>query len=219
MEKENKRIQEALSSESKYCYDNDVLINKLGITNQKELEEVEAAFTYLKLNNLAIKQNNFKFDLMYYLNIHKYIFDDIYPFAGEIRMENITKGNTPFCRPEYILRYLSFLLEEMSKKVKNIKTIDDYTSFLAYYYSELNLVHPFREGNGRTLREFLRQMVEYLNKYLPFDELELDYSKVDSALKDKLLDGSKLSATTGNTTLLKEFFESVLNYKIINKTK
>ena len=213
MQNVNRRLQEALENRSTYCYENGVLINNLDIKDQKELDETEASITYLALNKLMLENQDFKFDVIYYLNIHKAIFSSIYPFAGDIRMENITKDNTTFCRPEYIVNYLSYLLEEMEKKSRRITSIDEYITFLAHYYSELNLVHPFREGNGRTLREFLRQMVEYLNKYLNFEPLELDYSKVDGILRKKIIDGSRIAATTDDITLLKEFFTGVLSYK------
>ena len=111
----NRRLQEALENESTYCYENGVLINNLDIKDQKELDETEASITYLALNKLMLENQDFKFDVIYYLNIHKAIFSSIYLFAGDIRMENITKDNTPFCRPEYIVNYLSYLLEEMEK--------------------------------------------------------------------------------------------------------
>ena len=221
------RIDEALESNSKNCYENGVLINKLGITNQEELDKVEASLTYLRLNMLSGKDNGFKFDYMYYLNLHGFIFQDIYPFAGEIRDENISKPVTfnfkgeiksetiPFCRPEFIVQYLKYLLDEMAKKVRNIKTKDDYIEYLSYYYSELNIVHPFREGNGRTQREYFRQLVEFLNNYLPLLDMKLDYSSIDETAKNNLMNGSIISAVNGDVTCLKEFFKIVLKEKNI----
>lgn len=208
----NRRIDEAISEKSKYCYSNGVLINKLNIQVQNELDEIEASCTYLRLNALSKNQNNFQFNLYYYLNLHKYIFQDIYSFAGDIRDENISKRH-PFCRPEYIVQYLKYLLEEMKENVRNIKTIDDYIRYLSYYYSEINLVHPFREGNGRTQREYFRQLVEYLNKYLPFNEMYLDYSIIDKNLKEMFMDGCIQSALTGDLEQLKNFFKMILKEK------
>lgn len=214
---DNVRIQEALNNKSKYTYENGVLINKLEITNQEELDNMEAALTYLRLNNLHMQENKFSFNYMYYLNLHKYIFQDLYSFAGEVRSENITKGNTPFCRPEYVVKYLKYTLEDMQKKVHMIKSKEGYIKYLAYFYSEINIIHPFREGNGRTLREYLREVVEYLNNFLPLPALELDYSNISEENRINLINGSIISAATGDIALLEKFFENVLKEKTIEK--
>ena len=213
MQNENRRINEALNAKSKHTYENGVLINKLDIHNQEELDEVETSLCLLRLTNLSMQENRFAFDLKYYLNIHKYIFQDVYPFAGDIRDENITKGNTPFCRPEFIVNYLKYNLDEMKKKAFKITSKEEYINFLSYYYSELNMVHPFREGNGRVLREYLRQMVKYLNNFLPLTSYELDYSNISKEVREKLINGSIIGAMTGDLTLLNRFFEVVLKEK------
>lgn len=206
------RLNEALAYDSRYCYDNGVLINKLDIKDQDELDKVEASLTYLRIKTLSEIENKFRFDSEYYLKLHGYIFQDIYPFAGQTRTENISKV-VPFCRPEFIIQYLKSLLNEMKSKARSIKTMDEYINFLSYYYAEINLVHPFREGNGRTEREFFRQFVECMNDYLPFEPLELDYSKIDEHEKELLHKGSFVSAYNGDLTLLKEFFNTVLQEK------
>lgn len=213
---ENMRIKEALNEKSIYTYDNGVLINKLDIKDQNELDEVEASLTCLRITNLSMQENRFSFDYMYYLNMHKYIFQDLYSFAGDIRSENITKGKTPFCRPEFIVAYLKSTLEEMKKKAIFIKSKEEYIKFLAYYYSEINVIHPFREGNGRTLREYLRQFVEYMNKYLLLPHLELNYSNISDETRMNLINGSIVSAANGDTTLLEKFFENTLKEKQID---
>ena len=85
------------------------------------------------------------------------------------------------------------------------------------HYSELNIIHPFREGNGRVLREYLRQVVGFisLNNSLNF---ELDFSNVNEKDKEHLLNGSIVSAATGDLEYLKLFFDSTLKEKIINQS-
>ena len=102
------------------------------------------------------------FDVNMYLFIHYYIFQDVYPFAGEIRDEAIYKSNepyfhnkTPFCYPSLIYQNLNYNLSDMRDNIFKIKTRDDLVRFLSYYYGELNIVHPFREGNGRTFLQNL----------------------------------------------------------------
>ena len=220
MEKVSNRVQEALSSQSKYCYPNsNVLINNFNIQNQENLNKAErniTALMLLKLQTSPIPEANKLFSVEYFTDLHKQVFEHIYPFAGKIRNENMIKGNTPFCRPEFIYNYLNMLFEKMFEDVKKIKTKEDIITFLAYYYSEINIVHPFREGNGRIMREFLRQVVEFLNKVLNFN-LELDFSNVTEEDKENLMNGSISSAVTGNLDLLKNFFMNVLKEKELIK--
>lgn len=223
MEELNNHLKEVFSKQSSYCYPNsDVLINKKGIKNQTELMEVEKSIVLLKLFNLQVNgfKNN-KFDVEHYLAIHKYLFEDLYSFAGKTRNENIKKGNTPFCRPEFIYNYLSYTLEEMNKKSRNINNLEELLDFLAYYYSEINIIHPFREGNGRVEREFFRQFVKHLNKNLSFGSFELDYSNITDDVRKYLIEGSIMSATKGDCSTLRLFFENVLKSmeKIDIKTK
>ena len=211
----NQRIKQALSDKSKYTYENGVLINKLDIQDQKELDEVEASLTYLRLTNLSMQELKFSFDLNYYLAIHKYIFQDIYSFAGEIKDENISKGGIPFCRPEYVAIRMKETLADLRKKIIKVTTKEEYIKLLAYFYGEINAIHPFREGNGRTLREYLRQLVEVLNNYLPLPAYELDYSAVTEQMRYNLIQGSKDSASKFDYSLLELFFTDVLKEKQI----
>lgn len=212
---ENQRIKQALSDKSKYTYPNGVLINKLDIQDQKELDEVEASLTYLRLTNLSMQKLKFSFDLNYYLAIHKYIFQDIYSFAGEIKDENISKGGIPFCRPEYVSIMMKETLDDLRKKIIKVTTKESYIKQLAYFYGEINAIHPFREGNGRTLREYLRQLVEVLNNYLPLPAYELDYSNVTEEMRYNLIQGSIESMKNFDYSLLEKFFASVLKEKQI----
>lgn len=212
---ENQRIKQALNDKSKYTYDNGVLINKLDIQDQKELDELEASLTYLRLTSLSIQELKFSFDLTYYLAIHKYIFQDIYSFAGEIKDENISKGGIPFCRPEYVAIRMKETLADLRKKIIKVTTKEEYIKLLAYFYGEINAIHPFREGNGRTLREYLRQLVEVLNNYLPLPAFELDYSDVTEQMRYNLIQGSKDSACKFDYSLLELFFADVLKEKQI----
>ena len=218
----NRRLDEVFSSQSKYCYPNtDVLINKLNIQNQEDLDRAERSLTLLRLTNLqmyGIPNYSFEFTVDYYLAIHQFLFQDLYDFAGKIRSENITKGSTPFCRPEFIYNYLDSLLKEMYQKVKFIKTKEDLLHFLAYYYAEINVVHPFREGNGRVLREFLRQSVKHINKIQDL-HLEIDYSLTDDQATEDLMNGSIASAMMGNIDLLKSFFNKVTIEKELEKER
>lgn len=145
---------------SNYCYeDSDTLINKLNIKDEKILQKYEAKITAAKLLSLRQRGVTGNFDVKHFVLIHTYLFEDIYSFAGKFRTEDISKGVFSFAHWEYIDSELERLLNEL----KNEDYLDglDRVAFakrLAYYISELNVLHPFREGNGRTIREFARQL-------------------------------------------------------------
>lgn len=186
------------SGYSRYCYPNsDVLKNKRDIKDYDKLMETEKIITTFKLSKLCLNQFPFPqtFDYKHYLSIHKYLFEDIYEFAGTIRDENTYKssepfksGNTHFCDAINILNYLKYTLKIMKSDIayNKIKTKDDLIDFFAKYYLELNITHPFTEGNGRTLREFLREYALVLSKVLNFGNFRLDYT-MDSETKEMLL--------------------------------
>lgn len=96
-----------------------------------------------------------KLDFNYLKNIHKFIFGDIYEWAGTIRTVNIAKGNS-FCRCEFIEEQMESIMRKLEKEnyLENLN-IEMLAERLAYYIGEINAIHPFREGNGRTQRMFI----------------------------------------------------------------
>lgn len=122
--------------------------NKLGITNSPELAEAEERISKKKAielfeNGILDKLEAGKFESL--KAIHKYLFDDIYFFAGEIRTVNISKGNFRFAP----LMYLEVALANIDKiPQSNFEEIIE-------KYVEMNIAHPFREGNGRSTRIWL----------------------------------------------------------------
>ena len=146
--------------ESSYCYENsNVLINRLNIQEYKQLQKYDAKITAAKLLSLRQKGITGDFDKKHFIAIHRYLFEDIYPFAGQFRKENIAKGEFRFAEWEYIEGELERLLLQL-KEENYLEGMNKQklAERLAYYVSELNVLHPFREGNGRTIREFIRQL-------------------------------------------------------------
>jgi cell filamentation protein len=152
------------NGKSLYCYkESDVLINKENIRDAKALAEYEADITMFRQYELEKEQPvKGKYGITHLKRIHKYIFQDIYPFAGKFRMENIEKGATFFSRSEFIEENLDLILKELKKDLllRGLNA-EEFSKKAAYYMSEINLIHPFREGNGRTIREFIRQLAHY----------------------------------------------------------
>ena len=150
-----------------YCYKNsDVLVNKFDIHDNKKLEEIERKIVLAKLYELRQNRQIGNFDITHFVGIHKFLFEDIYPFAGLFRNENIAKGNFSFAEWEYIEDELKKLLDQLKEEnyLQNLDR-DTFIKRLSYYMAELNVLHPFREGNGRTIREFIRQLA-YRNGYV-----------------------------------------------------
>ena len=145
---------------SVYCYpDSEVLVNKFDVRVGTELFKIENDITIYKLYLLREKGITGNFDVEHFINIHKFIFEDIYPFAGLYRNENIAKDNFMFAKWEFIEENMKIIFEEL-KNENYLADLDKekFAERLTYYMSELNVLHPFREGNGRTTREFIRQL-------------------------------------------------------------
>ncbi|MEA4896503.1 MAG: Fic family protein [Oscillospiraceae bacterium] len=149
------------TSGSMYCYvGTNVLRNHFGIRNADELKRIEADITTIRQHDLLSKPVTGRFTANHLCGIHRYLFGDIYPFAGRYRRESIAKGQTIFENPANIERKLKKLLAQL-KEERFLKqtTAQDFLPRLAYYFTELNYLHPFREGNGRATREFVRQLL------------------------------------------------------------
>ena len=143
-----------------YCYpDSEVLINLFNLMDDEKLKELEKVYTLFRLSELKINPPKDPLDLDAFLEIHRYILQDVYPFAGELRKEMISKGSSSFAHPNFIEPELRKTFKELEEEnyLKNL-SCEEFIPRLAYYLAELNALHPFREGNGRTTREFARQL-------------------------------------------------------------
>lgn len=156
------------------CYSGtSILINKLEICDAEELANVEKVLTELRV---ALFEPNFSsFDLSALQSIHYYLFQDIYPWAGELRTVDISKGNTRFCSTNYIEKESNKLLQKLAKEnyLKNLQ-LSVFVEKIADYYCELNVIHPFREGNGRTQRIFFELISLNAGYELKWSKIEKD---------------------------------------------
>lgn len=143
-----------------------MLENKLGITDSAELARIEEKISKQKAVEMfesgyleSLEAGTFES----LAKIHKYLFDEIYDFAGEIRKVNISKVNFRFAP----LMYLDAALQSIDKMPQS--TFDE----IVEKYVEMNVAHPFREGNGRSTRIWLDLMLKKEIGYV------VDWSKVD----------------------------------------
>lgn len=144
----------------KYCYPNsDVLINLLDIRDSDKLAEAETEFTaerYRTYEPSLQSLSDFSFDHLKHL--HHHLFQDLYAWAGEPRDVDISKGDTRFCTWTRIVPEANKLFNEIPA-LANSKNDEDLIEKVADIFCELNILHPFREGNGRVLRFFFEEML------------------------------------------------------------
>jgi cell filamentation protein len=136
------------------CYpSSDVLINKLGIVEQSELDDFEFAMV---LTRGAEPLPEGAFDYAHYRAIHRHLFQDVYEWAGEPRTIRIAKGGNWFCYPENLDYHMKATFNWLAAR-NQLVGMDKkaFAKSAAYFLSELNAGHPFREGNGRTQLVFL----------------------------------------------------------------
>ena len=161
------------SKNSVYCYKGtNVLVNKMNIKDPIALKNYETSVIGLKLMALSKQGITGKFDVSHFVSIHKFLFEDIYPFAGLFRTENIAKDYFQFAEWEYIENELTRLLSELkSENFLDNLTKEKFAERLAYYWAELNVLHPFREGNGRSQRLFIESLAKINGIYLDLTEV------------------------------------------------
>ena len=160
-----------------YCYPNTrILVNKFDIRSYDDLNVTEREITALKILEAEKNPINGKFDLKHLQKIHKFIFGDIYEWAGQIRGGDfLIKDESIFCR--------SMFIEGMAADIQNKLKSENYLanldksafiSRLAYYMGEINALHPFREGNGRTQRLYFRYLCRKSGYNLEFHGIAKD---------------------------------------------
>lgn len=162
MDDEFNRYEVYTTAGSVYCYrDSGVLKNRFGLRDGAKLKLVETDLTAIRQNDLLLHPIEGRFSARQLCRIHRYLFGDIYFFAGHYRREDIMKGATRFLSWREIPPRLKVLLSKLREE--NCLTgccFEEIIDRGAYYFAELNYIHPFREGNGRTIREFMRLLFD-----------------------------------------------------------
>ena len=144
-----------------------VLINKLDIRDEAALNEAEALATFVNASKLEQHPLEGAFDFTHYKAVHHFLFSDLYDWAGQIRTVNISKKGTRFCPAEEIVDF----------------------------YCATNELHPFREGNGRSQRAFLSQLIRGAG-------YDINWADIDG----DLLMIATIQAAQGVTDLLRQIF-------------
>lgn len=191
----------SMEGTQKDCYpDTTVLINKLGIKNQEELNSVERQFVLLRSSQVEKEAvfENVSFD--FYKSLHKNLFGDLYEWAGTVRNINISKKGTVFCNADDLEKTGKLKFQRLAelnylKKLNKSTFLDE----LSELYHDMNMLHPFREGNGRTLRLFITLLVRNAGYNLNFSECDSDMLMI-----------ATIKAAQGDLSLLREVFEELI---------
>jgi cell filamentation protein len=148
--------------------------NLLGMTDFADLEQAEA-FTF-SIRATQIEQGVYNitaFSLTNFVGLHRHLFQDIYSFAGQFRDVQLMKGSTRFCQVQFMDAYASNLFTQLDIE-PNWDSLEHAAKRLAYFKSELNMLHPFREGNGRTIRIFLQAFAKSKRFLWTYDKIDRD---------------------------------------------
>lgn len=154
---------EAIASQ-KYFIDQEkgVLRNKAGLDDKNEIEKLEAFFVEKTLKN-GLSEASKQISVSGLKSMHQEMFGDLYDWAGEFRDYTTGRG-LPFCRPEYIETELNKIYRQVNQLIKPNMAREKFSHIAATFIGDLNAIHPFVDGNGRTQRETLRLLAEKANQ-------------------------------------------------------
>lgn len=175
------------------------LRNRLGIIDRIELQNAERSASLLREQSIRMHGLPGSYDLPHLQTFHRTIFQDVYPWAGEIRTCELARTH-PFCRPEYIEEQATQLLSNLAGE-EHLRGLEraDFVDRLTHYFSEINAIHPFREGNGRTQRIFFEQLARDAGFVLDWS-LTTEHENVEACV----------AAIEGDTERLKSLLEVVV---------
>lgn len=177
-----------------YCYpDSSVLKNRFGLRDAAQLKALESDLSAIRQKDLLEHPIQGRFSANHLCRIHQYLFGDIYPFAGHYRREDIMKGTTRFLTSSEIKSKLTALLAKLRQEacLRGLP-FEEFVDRSAYYFAELNYIHPFREGNGRATREFMRQLFDYNGYDVKWNAVSTD--DLLSAMEESVFDTAMLKS-------------------------
>ncbi len=166
----------SLDSLTDDCYPGTTcLINKFNIRQERQLAVIESGITTLKEAELLECPLPGTFDFEHYKAIHRYLFEDIYDWAGEVRTVDIAKKDTRFVKAAEIEEVAARAFSRLNR-CNNFKGLPfkEFIEDVVDFYCVTNMLHPFREGNGRTQRAFFTQLIRNAGYDINFSEVDAD---------------------------------------------
>ena len=187
----------SLNSSTDNCYEGtSCLVNKLGIRDEIKMAEVEAQITFAKAVMLEEQPIEGDFSFTHFKKIHEFLFGDLYEWAGQVRNVDISKKRTRFLEANSIEDIAQKCFSRVSKRHFENLPFSEFAKRIAEFYNDVNYIHPFREGNGRTQRIYFSHLIRHYGYDINFSEIDTD---------DLMI--ATIQASQGVMDFLIEFFE------------
>ncbi len=173
-----------------------VLVNKFDIRSEEKLSEIESVISSARYAEWESAPKSASFDFAHYKAIHHYLFSDLYNWAGEVRAVNISKKGTSFVPAENIESQAKLIFKRLKER-NYFKGLPhgEFVEEIVDFYCLTNALHPFREGNGRTQRAFLTQLIRNAGYNISFADMDTE-----------LLMIATIQSAQGVTDLLSQIF-------------
>ncbi len=182
-----------------------VLKNLRDLTDARDLAAFEARTTHRRLAELIEAPLPGRFDTVQLKAIHHYIFQDVFEWAGQFRTVDISKGGHLFGRAAFLETALQQTFEKLAGETYLVGLgADMFADRAAYYLGELNAAHPYREGNGRTQREFIRELGLRAGHYIDGRR----------TTPEEMIEASRLSHVTGNASLFAKLIRHCIGHEL-----
>ena len=150
-----------------------VLRNRLGIRQDKRLEQ--AAYELTALRAATIELGPQVRGLPHLCAIHRHLYQDVFDWAGQLRAIDIYKDDTRFCNFQYIENEGNALMQALEEE-EYLTGLEksEFVARLAHYYCEINVLHPFRLGNGLAQRIFFEQLAIHAGYVLDWRDIDVE---------------------------------------------
>lgn len=170
----------------------DTLRNKAGITDRATLDNFEREVTTARSFELIANPIDGNLDYDHLKDIHQHLFQDVYEWAGKPRTIGISKGGHQFEWSERLQRSADKIFGELAGE-DYLKGLDrgQFVDRAAHYLNEINVLHPFREGNGRSQRAFMDHVAEDTGRAFQWSKVS-PKEMVDASIHGYAVDTSKL---------------------------
>ena len=188
----------SLNPSSDNCYEGTTcLVNKLGIRDEKRLSEVEAQITFAKAVMLEETPIDDDFGFKHLKKIHEFLLCDLYEWAGQVRTVDISKKRTKFLDAASVESIGTKCFAKVKNGYFENLSFDEFVKRIAEFYNDVNYIHPFREGNGRTQRIYFTQLIRHYGYDINFADVDTDELMI-----------ATIQASSGVMDFLVEFFEN-----------
>lgn len=188
----------SLNPSSDNCYEGTTcLVNKLGIRDEKKLSEIEAQITFAKAVMLEETPIDDDFGFEHFKKIHEFLLCDLYEWAGQVRTVDISKKRTKFLDAASIESIGTKCFAKVKDGYFENLSFVEFVKRIAEFYNDVNYIHPFREGNGRTQRIYFTQLIRHYGYDINFADVDTDELMI-----------ATIQASSGVMDFLIEFFEN-----------